>query len=106
MSTSLTGDLANLSICGSEMSATEKALTAASMTASFDSSLLSSNSNDGGSTGGQRKQSSSKTLTKEQLEERSAILLKQQMAEREKRKSVCVLNCFLHFTYLKIDCLL
>lgn len=90
MSTSLTGDLANLSISSNEMTATEKALAAASMTASFDSSQLTSNSSVEGANGGnQRKTSSSKTLTKEQLEERSAILLQQQMAEREKRKSVC-----------------
>lgn len=60
----------------------DKALANASMTASFDGSLLST-----GSTGSNGSRNQSATLTKEQLEERSAMLLQQERAEREKRKS-------------------
>src|SRR5699024_8246290 len=88
MTTSLTGDLATLIISGEQ----DKALAGASMTGSFDASLLTSAS--------QRPQS--KTLTKEQLEERSALLLQQQELEREKRKSVrfpnhCKMVLFVNF---------
>lgn len=87
MSTSLTGDLAALAINSganssrSEMA--EKALAVASMTASLDLSLL--NENKPGFSGNSK--AGATTFTKEQLEERSAQLLQQQMAEREKRKS-------------------
>lgn len=88
MTTSLIGDLATLSI-----SDEDKLLANASMTASFDASLLSSSNNGTGSntpvSGQQRPQSM--TLSKEQLEERSAKLLQQERAEREKRKSVSLL---------------
>lgn len=80
MTTSLTSDLAMLAISGQE-----KALANASMTGSFDISQLSSATNSS-----QRAQSA--TLSKEQLEERSAKLLEQEKAEREKRKSVSTWN--------------
>ena len=78
----------------------DKALANASMTASFDGSLLST-----GSTGSNGSRNQSATLTKEQLEERSAMLLQQERAEREKRKSVCLLYIF-GIRFIHIDSIL
>ena len=117
MTTSLTGDFASMIISSGadNNNNNSKLLANASMTGSLDASLLSSTGSgdvsleisSGIGTGASNSTAintsntlhnrpQSMTLTKEQLEERSAMLLEQGRMEREKRKSVCFVY-FLRF---------